>query len=87
MSNKLLTPRQLDLFALLEGKGDVAIVDLYKGYYQRDPLGAGHHSVRRMQQQLGWVINSLNSRLWPRGKRILPGRARSSYRLVELPKR
>ena len=84
MSNKLLTPRQLDLFMLLDGKGDVAIVDLYKGYYQRDPRVAG--SVRRMQQQLGWVIGALNTRLSSDHRRIIPGRARSSYRLVDFPK-
>ena len=82
-----MTPRQLDLFSLLDGAGDVTIKALYEGYYKRDPLGVGHHTVRRMQQQLSWAIGALNARLWGDCRRIIPGISRGTYRLVTIKPR
>ena len=82
MSNKLLTPRQLKLYGLFIDKEDVSIEDLYIGYYDRDPILSGHASPTRMQQALGWPITTLNSRLRFLEKRIVPGQARRTYRLI-----
>ena len=84
MSNKVkaLTPRQMELYALLDGKGDVPIPDLYKGYYARNPKAAGHASVRKMQAALGWPIATLNSRLHHMKQRVAPGDAHQTYRLI-----
>ena len=83
MSNKLLTPRQMELYALFIDKGDVPIEDLYVSYYTRDPILSGHGSPTRMQQALGWPITTLNSRLRHMEKRIVPGEARRTYRLID----
>lgn len=77
-----LTFRQMDLFLLLDGKGDVSIPDLYQGYYKRAPKVRGHATVAQMQKALGWPIVSLNSKLRPLKQRVVPGEARQSYRLI-----
>lgn len=82
MSSKPFTVRQMDLYLLLDGKGDVPIPALYKGYYKRPPKALGHLTVARMQKALGWPIVTLNSKLRPLHKRVVPGEARQTYRII-----
>jgi hypothetical protein len=78
------TPRQMELYALLDGRGDVPIPELYGGYYGRDPKVKGHTTISKMQAMLGWPISSLNSRLRFTNERIVPGEARRTYRLTTI---
>ena len=74
----------MQLYTLLDGNGDVPILDIYKGYYARNPKSAGHTTTSKMQAALGWPISTLNARLHPMKQRIVPGEARKSYRLVKV---
>ncbi|GAC1585138.1 MAG: hypothetical protein NVS3B5_19590 [Sphingomicrobium sp.] len=83
LRKQLFTPRQMEFYKLLDGKGDVLIRDLFTEYYDDFPQS----TQRKMQQRLSFIIHCLNGKLWAHNKRIVPGIARGTYRLVNIKPR
>lgn len=73
-----LPVRQAALYALLVGKGDVPVLDLYRA--MGGPAERGG-DVRYAQQYLGGYITKLNRRLQARKIRVIPGRLKNTYTL------
>lgn len=72
-----LPPKLAELHRFLEGKGDVAILDIYTSVI--DPRDK---PLREAQQYLGPYITKLNRRLRSHGQRVQPGRIKGTYTLV-----
>lgn len=79
MTDLKLPERQRDLYDLLVGKGDVAVLELYRG--MGGPADHGS-DVRYAQQYLGGYITKLNRRLKEHRIRVKPGRMKNTYALT-----
>jgi hypothetical protein len=73
-----LPARQKQLYELLLGRGDVAVLELYQKMQ-----GPAEHAddVRYAQQYLGGYITKLNRRIQARKIRVVPGRMKNTYTL------
>lgn len=75
------TPRELDLFMILDGQGEVAIDRIYKKYRPRnDQLKKSYMK----QQELSWAIQRLSRKLQTQDRKIVPGTARQTYCIIDL---
>ncbi len=73
-----LPRRQMELYTLLLGRGDVPIEDLHNTLRNSPPV----FNVQAMQRWLGPYIANLNRNLEPHGLRVEPGALKQTYRLV-----
>lgn len=77
-------PRQTAaLYAALEGKGEVPIVDLFDAIFSDEPEVGPRGGNRHAQQWLGPYITRLNRRLKTAGLAVKPGRRKGTYALVK----
>lgn len=75
-----LPPKLNALYAFLDGKGDVDILDIYTTLI--DPRDG--KPLREAQQYLGPYITKLNRRLREHRKIVRPGRIKGTYTLQAL---
>jgi hypothetical protein len=77
------TAKEAKLYAILEGRKDVPVSEVYERYYDRDPFDAGHFDTRRQMQALSWIVSRLNRKLELFDRRIAPGMTKKTYRIFE----
>jgi hypothetical protein len=75
-----LPPKLGELYRLLDGKGDVDILEIYTSIV--DPREG--KPLREAQQYLGPYITKLNRRLREHRKAVKPGRIKGTYCLCAL---
>ena len=75
----MFSPAESRLLSALHRHGDVAIGDLYRAVMERAPRNL---KIRDQQMCVGRYVSRLNKKLAPL-RRVVPGRARSTYRLVK----
>ena len=73
-----LPPKLKELHDFLKGKGDVAILDIYRNVVSAEEL-----PQRAAQQYLGPYITKLNRRLREHKQAVRPGRIKGTYVLTK----
>ena len=77
-----LTQAEEDLFAILDGKGDVPISEVHAAYYGRGHKRSRFGTIRQQQMALAWVQGRLNAKL--SGRRVQPGRMKQTLCIADI---
>lgn len=86
MSTKTLTlPATSEkLYTFMRGKGEVAILDIYRHFFGKQAEPGPVSEWRLAQQRLGTPISRLNRRLRAHRQIVTPGRTKGTYVLTSL---